>query len=345
MLVNTVLSMADYSGDRVPVMQRRMIEALETIPGVESVGLVNYPPLSTAVETSNVFSDKATDLSPSNIAASSFKYTISPEYLHAAGTVLLSGRTFTWHDDKTSPRVAVVNREFANKIFGSVTNALGGYYKIADGTRIQVVGIVEDGKYLNLAEDPQPAMFLPFLQTPSSWTSLVVRSNREPQQLAAALRSKVRDLDAGLPFEIQTWTKELDGALFASHVATVSLGVLGAMGAMLALTGIFGMAAYAVSRRLRELGIRMALGAQRKEVLQAVLGRAFQLLGWGSASGLLLGILASRVLASIVYQATPRDPLVLVGVVLAMLLLGLLATWIPARRALSIDPVTWLREE
>jgi len=345
MLVNTVLSMADYSGDRVPVMQRRMIEALETIPGVESVGLVNYPPLSTAVETSNVFSDKTTDLSPSNIAASSFKYTISPEYLHAAGTVLLSGRTFTWHDDKDSPRVAVVNREFANKIFGSVTNALGGYYKIADGTRIQVVGIVEDGKYLNLAEDPQPAMFLPFLQTPSSWTSLVVRSNREPQQLAAAIRSKVRDLDAGLPFEIQTWTKELDGALFASHVATVSLGVLGAMGAMLALTGIFGMAAYAVSRRLRELGIRMALGAQRKEVLQAVLGRAFQLLGWGSASGLLLGILASRVLASIVYQATPRDPLVLVGVVLAMLLLGLLATWIPARRALSIDPVTWLREE
>jgi predicted permease len=345
MLVNTVLSMADYSGDRVPVMQKRMIDALETIPGVESVGLVNYPPLSTAVETSNVFSDKTTDLSPSNIAASSFKYTISPEYLHAAGTVLLSGRTFTWHDDKDSPRVAVVNREFANKIFGSVTNALGGYYKIADGTRIQVVGIVEDGKYLNLAEDPQPAMFLPFLQTPSSWTSLVVRSNREPQQLAAALRSKVRDLDAGLPFEIQTWTKELDGALFASHVATVSLGVLGAMGAMLALTGIFGMAAYAVSRRLRELGIRMALGAQRKEVLQAVLGRAFQLLGWGSAAGLLLGILASRVLASIVYQATPRDPLVLVGVVLAMLLLGLLATWIPARRALSIDPVTLLREE
>ncbi len=345
MLVNTVLSMADYSGDRVPVMQKRMIDALETIPGVESVGLVNYPPLSTAVETSNVFSDKTTDLSPSNIAASSFKYTISPEYLHAAGTVLLSGRTFTWHDDKDSPRVAVVNREFANKIFGSVTNALGGYYKIADGTRIQVVGIVEDGKYLNLAEDPQPAMFLPFLQTPSSWTSLVVRSNREPQQLAAAIRSKVRDLDAGLPFEIQTWTKELDGALFASHVATVSLGVLGAMGAMLALTGIFGMAAYAVSRRLRELGIRMALGAQRKEVLQAVLGRAFQLLGWGSAAGLLLGILASRVLASIVYQATPRDPLVLVGVVLAMLLLGLLATWIPARRALSIDPVTLLREE
>jgi ABC-type antimicrobial peptide transport system permease subunit len=105
------------------------------------------------------------------------------------------------------------------------------------------------------------------------------------------------------------------------------------------------MAAYSVSKRLKELGIRIALGAQRKEVLQAALGRAFKLLAFGSAAGLLLGLLASRVLAFIVYQATPRDPLVLGGVVLAMALLGLLATWIPAQRALSIDPMILLREE
>ena len=259
------------------------------------------------------------------------------------GTTLLAGRTFTWHDDKNAPRVAVVNREFAGKIFGSVTNAVGRYYKMPDGTRVQVVGVVEDGKYLTLTEDQQPAMFLPFLQSPSSVTCLVVRSDRDPQQLAAAMRSKLRELDAGLPFDIQPWT--MDAALFASRVATVSLGVLGMMGAMLAITGIFGMAAYSVSKRLRELGIRIALGAQRKEVLQAALGRAFKLLAFGSAAGLLLGILATRVLAFIVYQATPRDPLVLAGVVLAMLLLGLLATWIPAQRALSVDPLILLREE
>ena len=188
-------------------------------------------------------------------------------------------------------------------------------------------------------------MFLPILQSPSSETWLVVRSNRDPQQLAAAMQSTLRDLDAGLPSYIQTWNKELDVALFASRMATISLGVLGVMGAMLSITGIFGMAAYSVSKRLKELGIRMALGAQRKEVLQAALGRAFKLLAFGSAAGLLLGILASRVLASIVYQATPRDPLVLAGVVLAMALLGLLATWIPAQRALSLDPLTLLREE
>jgi len=133
--------------------------------------------------------------------------------------------------------------------------------------------------------------------------------------------------------------------LFASRVATEALGVLGVMGALLSVTGIFGMAAYSVSKRLRELGIRMALGAQRKEVLRAALGRAFKLLALGSAAGLLLGLLASRVLAFIVYQATPRDPLVLTGVVLAMALLGQAATWIPAQRSLSIDPAILLREE
>ncbi len=125
----------------------------------------------------------------------------------------------------------------------------------------------------------------------------------------------------------------------------MALGVLGFMGAMLAITGIFGMAAYSVSKRLRELGIRMALGAQRREVLQTALGRPFKLLLFGSAAGLLFGIFATRVLAYIVYQANPRDPFVLAGVVLAMLLLGLLATWIPAQRALSVDPLILLREE
>jgi len=347
MLVDTDLSVAGYLGDGVPAMQRRMIDAMETISGVKSVGLVGqYPPTAIMWFTPIVFTDETTDLRPSNAAASPVMYSVSPEYFHAASTALLAGRDITWHDDKNAPRVAVINQEFARKIFGSVANAMGRYFKRRDGTRTQVVGIVQDGKYTpNLAEDPQPAMFLPILQSPSSETWMVVRSNRDPQQMATAIKSKLRDLDAGLPSFIQTWNKQMDTALFAPRVATVALGVLGVMGAMLSITGIFGMAAYSVSKRRRELGIRMALGAQRKEVLQAALGRAVKLLAFGSAAGLLLGILATRVLAFIVYQATPRDPLVLAGVVLAMMLLGLLATWIPAQRALSIEPLMLLREE
>jgi len=312
------------------------------------VGLVNnYPPLLYGAGARvNVFNDETGDLTPSNIASMPYRYDISPEYFDAAGTSLLAGRSFSWHDDKNAPAIAVVNREFAGKLFGSVTNAIGRSFKLQDGTRVQIAGVVENGKYLSLTEEQQPAMFLPVLQLPpTSLTYMVVRSNRDPQQLAAAIRSKLRELDAGLPADIEMWNAKLDVVLFPASVATVSLGVLGAMGAMLSVTGIFGMAAYTVGKRLKELGIRMALGARRKEVLQAALGRPFKLLTFGSAAGLLLGVLASRVLASIVYSATPRDPLVLAGVVVAMGLLGLVATWIPAQRALSVDPAILLREE
>jgi ABC-type antimicrobial peptide transport system permease subunit len=178
-----------------------------------------------------------------------------------------------------------------------------------------------------------------------SQTFLVLRSNGDSQHLAAAMRGRLHDLDKGLPVNIQTWTQLMTAVLFPARIATVALGILGMIGAMLSITGIFGMAAYSVSKRLKELGIRMALGAQRKEVLLAALGRAFKLLAIGSAAGMVLGILAGRVLASIVYQATPRDPVVLVGVVLAMAALGLLATWIPALRALSVSPLILLRED
>jgi len=350
MLVDTDLGMAGYKDESIPAMQRRMIDAVKTIPGVASVGLVGIPPLHMGWDISPVFTDQATDLRQSNAAAVAIRYGISPEYFQAAHTVLLAGRNFNWHDDMDAPRVAVVNREFARTILGSAKDAIGKHFKTQDGKRIEVVGIVEDGKYTaNIAEDPQLAMFLPFLQWQMNETNLVVRANqemsRDPQQVASAIRRKIGDLDTGLPVFIQTWDEEMNGALFASRMATVSLGMLGVMGAMLSITGIFGMAAYSVSKRLRELGIRMALGAQRREVLQAALGRPLKLLAFGSAAGLILGLLATRVLAYIVYQATPRDPLVLAGVVLAMSLLGLVATWIPAQRALSVNPLILLREE
>jgi ABC-type antimicrobial peptide transport system permease subunit len=159
------------------------------------------------------------------------------------------------------------------------------------------------------------------------------------------MRNALRQLDAGMPVDIERRDRPMEVLLFGPRMATVSLGVLGAMGGMLSITGIFGMAAYSISKRLRELGIRVALGAKRKEVLKAALGRPLRLLAIGSAAGLIFGVLASKVLATIVYQATPRDPLVLAGVVLAMLLLGLVATWIPARRALAVEPMILLREE
>jgi predicted permease len=349
-LAETDLSMAGYSGERVSAMQKRMIEALEALPGVESVGLSDSLPLTVnGSGDSIVFTDNTSDLRPSNAATDAAMFHISPEYFHAAGTTLLSGRGFTWQDDKGAPSVAVVNEEFARKVFGSADRAIGRYYKMKDGTRIQVVGIAEDGKYNSLNENPVTVMFLPILQSPSTSTMLVVRArpglDNGRLQTAEAMRYALRQLDTGLQVSVETRDRTLAAVLFGPRMATISLGVLGVMGAMLSITGIFGMAAYSVSKRLKELGIRVALGAQHKEVLQAALGRAFKLLGIGSAAGLILGLLATKVLAFIVYEASPRDPLVLAGVVLAMALLGLVATWIPAQRALSVNPLVLLRED
>ncbi len=347
MLVETNLNESGYRPESIPPAQRRMIEALQAIPGVAHVGLVNFAPLGRGGSwRTDVFRDTATAFKPANVAANSYMYVISPDYLAAAGTTLLEGRTLGWQDGKNDPPVAIVNREFAAKVLGSPVNAVGKYFKMPDGTRKQVVGVVENGKYLSLTEDPQPAAFFPLEQEdPLGEQWFLVRSNRDPQALAAEVRAQLHGLDARLPLDIVMWARELDFSFFPARMATLSLGVLGMMGAILSITGIFGMAAYSVSKRLRELGIRIALGAQPREVLRTALGRAFRLLAYGSAAGLALGLLATRVLSFIVYQATPRDPVVLAGAVLAMLLVGLIAAWIPAQRALGADPLVLLREE
>jgi predicted permease len=345
MLLQTDLQMAGYDGDRRAPMQRRMLDAVAAIPGVTAVGYTDRLPLSISGNDSSVYKDTATDYRPTNSVAEAQQFNVSPDYFRAARTTLLAGRTFTLHDDGKAPTVAVVNREFARKVLGSVDKAIGSHFKVWGGTRVDVVGVVEDGKYETLTEDQQPAMFYSFLQQPNARTKLIVRSERAPQEVAAALQQSMHALDPGLPLEIKTWNTELGSALFAARVATVSLGVMGLLGAMLAITGMFGMASYVVTKRLREFGIRVALGATQGNVLSAALGRAFRLLAIGSVAGMVLGVLATRVLSFIVYQATPKDPIVLGGVILTMLFVGLVAAWIPARHALAVDPMILLRED
>ena len=345
MLAGASLHMAGYDDQQLPQMQRRMMDAAAAIPGVTAVGSVDHLPLGIAGGDSFVYSDTTTDYRPTNMAADAMNYQISPGYIEAAGTRLLAGRDLTMRDDMKAPRVALVNRQFAIKLFGSVNKAIGGHFKSDSGKRAEVVGVVEDGKYRTLTEDQQPAMFFSFQQELRSDTWLVVRSKRDPQEIAKALASTLHGLDGALPLVVRPWSQAMSSALFPARVATVALGVLGLLGAMLAVTGIFGMASYTVSKRLRELGIRMALGASRRQMLRSALGRAFIVLSAGSVAGLALGLLATKVLSVIVYQASPDDPLVLGGVIFTMLALGLAAAWMPAQKALGVNPIILLREE
>jgi predicted permease len=343
-VVTTDLWMAGYSREQSAEVQHRMLDALQAVPGVTGAAYADHIPLSLNSNSSVVFRDTTTDFRMSNAAADAMMYRVSPGYFSTARTTLLAGREFRWEDRKNTPRVAVGNREFAKRVFGSPKQALGAHFKVW-GARVQVVGISEDGKYRTLTEARRPAVFLSFLQFPNTTTYLLVRALPEPAELASALEKTLHGLDPALPLTIHPWNRELGTALFASRAATAALGILGFIGAALAITGVFGTAAYSVSKRLREFGIRTALGANRKQLLEAALGRAARLLAAGSLIGLALSSAAAPLLSRLVYQATPRDPLVLAGVLAVMLLIGLMATWIPARQAISANPLMLLREE
>jgi predicted permease len=343
-LAETEMNMAGYSDAASLPLQKSILEEAARIPGVTAVGMIDDQPLNGGGSSTPVYREGTTDFRNSNSVTDAKYFSISPGYLQAAETRLLAGRDFTWHDDEHAPKVALINQTLAHMMFGN-GNAVGRRFAQAGPTTYEVVGVVETGKYDSLTEDPTAAMFFPVAQWNDNDTTLVVRSNRTTAEMAGALNTMFTRIDPSLPVKVESWPDALALVMFPTRVATVALGVLGMLAGMLAATGIFGMASYTVARRLREMGIRVALGAQRVQVLKAALGRTVVLLGVGSVAGLTLGALGSRVLSSIVYQATVYDPVVLIGAIVAMVLIGSMAALVPARRAVTVEPAMLLREE
>ncbi|HEX4031986.1 MAG TPA: ABC transporter permease [Terracidiphilus sp.] len=343
-LAEMEMKMGEYSDATAFPLQRRMIEEAEKIPGVTAVGTVDEPPLDGGGSSTPFYRAGTTDFRNSNAAGVAKYFTVSPGYLEAARTRLLAGRGFAWSDDAQHPHVALINQTMARILFGN-ESAVGQHFTEPGPTVYTVVGVVEDGKYGTLTENPRPATYWPLAQNNENDITLVVRSRRPSAETAQALSAMIAKIDPNLPVTIESWPEQMQLVLFPARVGTVALGVLGLLAAMLTATGIFGMASYAVAKRLRELGIRVALGAQRRQVMHAAIGRTVLLLGIGSVAGLALGVLGSRVLASIVYEATAYDPVVLGGAIAAMITIGALAALGPARRAVLADPAALLREE
>lgn len=323
--------------------QRAIIDTLARMPGAAAVGAVSRTPFTGGLHGVPIFQPGTTEFKLKNSVLSPYLFAASPDYLAAAGTRLLQGRDISWRDKAQTPDVALVNQTFAAKMWGEEP-AIGKHFVIA-GKLTEVIGVVQDGKYHDLEESPQPVAYLPLSQSEQSGAIFVVRSSRSSSEMGAALRRTLKDITPNAPITVQSWTDDLDGELFPARVAMVALGAVGLLAAMVAGTGIFGMAAYTVSRRMRELGIRVALGASRTQVLSAALGRPVMLLSAGSVLGVLAGILTRPLLGQIVYQANPTDPVVVGGVVLTMALLGIVASAIPARRVLAVDPSELMREE
>jgi len=334
---------SEIEGD-VPIEKTKaMIDALRSLPGVTAAGTLSKVPFTGGIRGIPVFPPGTTELTLNNSVLAPYRFTISPGYLEAAGTRLLRGRDVSWRDTAKTPYVAIVNETFSRKMWGD-TLAIGQRFIFLDHLR-EVVGVAEDGKYHAIQDPPQPVVYLPLSQSEQWFGTFVVRSSRAQNEMAAALERTLSGLEPNAIITVQSWPEAMANALFPAQAAAVTLGVMGLLAAMVAVTGIFGMAAYNVSRRIKDLAIRVALGARPKHVMSAAVGRPIVLLAIGSLAGLLLGVFASRLLGQIVYQANPRDPVVVVGAVLTMALLGLAASAIPALRALAVDPSKLMREE
>lgn len=339
------VGLAGYNEDQGRVFQQRALEAVAHLPGVESAAYSSSVPLSIDQSSTTVYSESTTDFRPKN-AHSAGTYRVAPGYFQTAGTRLLAGREFTPQDKPNAPRVAIVNQTFARSVTGAA-DAVGRRFRLgAGGPLYQIVAIVEDGKYETLTEVPKPAVFFPILQNYSSTIVLMVRSRRPESELAAEMREAIGRLDPHLAiYGVGSLHQMLGLVYLPMHAAVVALGAFGVLALMLSITGIYGLAAYTVSRRVREIGIRVAIGARPVQVLRLIFARAGVLVAAGATAGLVLGMAAAHVLASIVYQASPRDPVVIGASVLAIAGVGLAAALGPARRALRIDPVQALRHE
>jgi predicted permease len=337
------MDLSEVDGDVPLEKTKAMIDALRSIPGVTAAGTVSRLPFTGGIRGIPVFPPGTTELSLENSVLSPYRFTISPGYLEAAGTRLLRGRDVSWRDTDRTPYVAIVNETFSRKMWGD-TPAIGQRFIFLDHLR-EVVGVAEDGKYHNMQESPEPVVYLPWGQSEHGTAVFIVRTDRAQKEMAAAIERTLSGFVPNAIITVQSWPDAMAYALFPARAAAAALGVMGLLAVVLAATGIFGMATYNVSRRMKELGIRVALGARTKHVVSTAVGRPMLLLGVGSLAGLLLGVFASRLLEQIVYQANPRDPMVVGGAVLTMALLGIAASAIPALRALAVDPSKLMREE
>jgi len=339
------LGLGGYSDPKGRAFDQRVLDALKQLPGVRSAAYSNSVPLSIDQSTTTVFPGDQPALRSSE-AISAHYYEVSPGYFETMGTRLLAGRDFTWHDDESAPRVAIVNAAFGRQVLHS-DNALGKrFHQGMRGAPVEVVGVVEDGKYVSPTESQDPALFWPILQNYNGTTTLEVRSSLPAALMVREMRHAVTGLDPELPlYGTGSLDQMLGFAFFPARAAAIALSAFGVLAIMLAVTGIHGLVSYAVARRIREIGIRMAIGARPSQVLRLVLGRTLLLLAAGSAIGLVLALAAGQVLASVVYGASARDPEILLAVVLTVALLGVFSSWVPARRALQIDPMSALRFE
>jgi predicted permease len=346
--VNFDLARAQYPKERRPAVYRELYERLSALPGVVSVAQVLFTPVSGSGWNNDIGPDGST-------AAASGKEShfnrVGPGYFRTLGTSLLAGREFDDHDTLGSPKVAIVNEAFARKFFGGANPVGHTFHQEAEAGKpeplFQIVGLVKNTKYYELREDFMPIGFFPIAQDddPGPEATFVLRVAGSPSGLISAAKTAITALSPAIGIEFHSFSAQLQESLLRERLMATLSGGFGLLAGLLATLGLYGVIAYMVARRRNEIGIRIALGADRARVIRLVLREAMLLLGVGLTAGVLLALWAARAAAALLFGLQPYDPVSMVAAIALLTIIALGASYGPARRAAALEPMVALRDE
>ena len=341
------LALQGYDAKRGQPWQKDLMRRIVELPGVESVAFGNSLPLDLEFSNTNVYEDGQPEPTASKMPLVQY-YNVSPDFFRTMRTKLVAGREFAETDSEKSPRVVIVNEAFVKQILKGVrTTEEALLRKVRTGASVhQIAGVTENGRYLSLAESNKPIIFFPTTRGWHSSMRIVARTQGDERELLNRMRALVLGMEPDMAiYNAETMTEHLNLPLLPSRFAAAALGVFGAVTMLLAAIGIYGVMAFAVARRTREIGVRMAIGASPAQVAKLVFGRTAWLVGAGALVGMALALAAGGLVEPILIGVSPRDPVVLLTGVALMGAVAFLACWIPARRAMAIDPMRALRQD
>jgi len=333
---------AGYDAPRAQTFQDALLERVQSLPGVESAAFGRMPPLSYGSFSSSLIAVDGYQPPPEEQHTVEYNE-VGPQYFATMGIPLLSGREFTRADDEHAALVAIVNETMASQ-YWPAKNPIGDRVQVK-GQWLQVVGIAKDSKYESVRETPKPFFYVPLRQNFALSPDLFIRTPLGPKTIATALAREVHTLDANLAlYEVISLQEQLDRSTAPQLVAVTLVGVLGSLALLLCAVGLYGVMSYAVSQSSRELGLRMALGAESSDLLRQVMSRGLTLTGAGVVLGVIVALALTRLLGHLLYKVSPRNPLVFGSAFLVMSIATAAACLLPAWRATRTDPARILRD-
>ena len=339
---------AGYDEARTTAFYREIESRVRALPGVESASLASYVPMGGFPGKASIFVQGRT-IPPGQHAPLVLLNRVDPPYFDTMHVALFRGRAFLDSDNETAPPVAIVNQTMAAD-FWPHEDPIGKYFRMSNDSTspIEVVGVAGDGKYQTVNEDAQPFFYVPLAQSFASKRALQIRTLIPPESLAGPVRQQISELAPNLSImDIETMSQSLNGALgfLVFRLAAIFAAVLGMIGLILGVVGVYGVVSFTASQRTREIGIRLALGATSRDILRLIWKQGIRLVIIGVAVGAIAAWSLARAMAHMLAGISPGDPVTYIAVTILMSAVGLLACWIPARRAMRVDPMVALRYE